>query len=44
MGFGLLMIGYFTATMMSFNVLGGIFRLMGYILVCVAAKKLSQYK
>ncbi len=43
MGFGLLMIGYFTATMMSFNVLGGIFRLMGYILVCVAAKKLSQY-
>ena len=43
MGFGLLMIGYFTATMMSFNVLGGIFRLLGYTLVCVAAKKLSQY-
>lgn len=43
MGFGLLLIGYFTATMMSFNTLGGIFRLIGYIFICFAAKKLSQY-
>ena len=43
MGFGLLMIGYFTATMMSYNLLGGVFRLIGYILICLAAKKLSQY-
>lgn len=43
MGFGLLMIGYFTATMMAFNMLGGVFRLIGYILICFAAKKLSQY-
>ena len=43
MGFGLLMIGYFTATMMSFNLLGGIFRFMGYLLICFAAKKLYQY-
>ena len=43
MGFGLLMIGYFTATMMSFNLLGGIFRFIGYLLICFAAKKLSQY-
>lgn len=43
MGFGLLMIGYFTATMMSFNLLGGVFRLIGYFLICFAAKKLYQY-
>ena len=43
MGFGLLLIGYFTATIMSINSLGGIFRLLGYFLVCRGAKKLSQY-
>ena len=37
------MIGYFTATMMSFNLFGGVFRLIGYSLICFAAKKLSQY-
>ena len=43
MGFGLLLVGYFTATVMSINSLGGIFRFLGYILVCKGAKKLSQY-
>ena len=43
MGFGLLLVGYFTATMMSLNSLGGVFRLIGYILVIIAAKKLSDY-
>ena len=43
MGFGMLLIGYFIANMMALNVLGGIFRVGGYLLVLFAAKKLSQY-
>jgi hypothetical protein len=43
MGFGLLLVGYFTAMIMSINSLGGIFRLLGYLLICKGAKKLSQY-
>lgn len=43
MGFGLLLIGYFTATIMSINSFGGVFRLLGYFIVCKGAKKLSQY-
>ena len=43
MGFGLLLVGYFTAGIMSINSLGGIFRFFGYILICKGAKKLSQY-
>ena len=43
MGFGLLLIGYFTASIMSINPLGGIFRLLGYFLICKGAKRLSQY-
>lgn len=43
MGFGLLLVGYFTATMMSLNSLGGVFRLIGYVFILIAAKKLSEY-
>lgn len=43
MGFGLLLVGYFTAGIMSINSLGGVFRFLGYILICKGAKKLSQY-
>lgn len=43
MGFGLLLVGYFTATVMSLNVCGGAFALIGYILVFFASKKLLQY-
>lgn len=43
MGFGLLLIGYFTASIMALNSFGGVFRLVGYIIACRGAKKLSQY-
>ncbi len=43
MGFGLLLVGYFTATIMSLNSLGAIFSLLGYIILAVGAKKLSAY-
>lgn len=43
MGFGLLLIGYFTATMMSLNTLGGLFSLVGYAIATVGAKKLGAY-
>ncbi len=43
MGFGLLLIGYFTATVMALNSFGGVFRLVGHIFICRGAKKLSQY-
>ena len=43
MGFGLLLIGYFTASIMALNSFGGVFRLIGCIISCRAAKKLSQY-
>lgn len=43
MGFGILLIGYFTATVMSFNIFGAFFKLVGYALAFVGIKKLSQY-
>ena len=43
MGFGWLLIGYFTATMMSLNILGGVFSLIGYAIASYGAKKLSAY-
>ena len=43
MGFGLLFVGYFTATIMSLNVCGGAFALIGYLLVLFGSKKLMQY-
>lgn len=43
MGFGWLLIGYFTATMMSLNTLGGLFSLVGFSLAAYGAKKLSDY-
>lgn len=43
MGFGLLLIGYFTATLMALHSLGGIFRTVGYAVVIFASRKLAQY-
>ena len=43
MGFGLLLVGYFTATIMSLNVCGGVFAFVGYFLMVFASKKLAQY-
>lgn len=50
MGFGILFLGYFATTMMSIPLsrmlpidLGGIVKLVGYILIIIAAKKLSDY-
>lgn len=43
MGFGLLFIGYFVATLMSVNTFGAIFRVIGYAVTFAAAGKLSKY-
>ena len=43
MGFGLLFIGYFVATLMSVNMFGSVFRLLGYGIVLFAAGKLNKY-
>jgi len=43
MGFGLLLVGYFTATIMSLNICGGVFAFIGYLMIVFASKKLSQY-
>ena len=50
MGFGILFFGYFITTMMSIPLsrllpidLGGLVKLIGYILIVVAANKLSDY-
>ena len=43
MGFGLLLIGYFMASVMSFNVFGAFFKLAGYALAFFGIKKLAQY-
>ncbi len=43
MGFGLLFIGYFMATLMTINKAGFIARLVGYALVIIASRKLSRY-
>ena len=50
MGFGILFLGYFATTMMSIPLsrmlpidFGGVIKLVGYILIIIAAKKLSEY-
>ncbi len=43
MGFGLLFLGYFAATMMSVNTLSSFFRIAGYIIVLIALLKLNKY-
>ena len=43
MGFGLLVVGYFTATIMSLNTLGGVFSAVGFLMMLIAAKKLMEY-
>ncbi len=43
MGFGLLFIGYFMATVMSLNTLGGVFSAIGFLIMLLGAKKLMQY-
>ncbi len=43
MGFGLLFIGYFVATLMSINTVGPFIRVIGYGIICVAAAKLNNY-
>ena len=43
MGFGLLFIGYFVSTLMSVNMFGSIFRLIGYAITLLAAGKLNKY-
>ena len=50
MGFGILFLGYFATTMMSIPLsrmlpvdLSGVIKLIGYILIIIASKKLSEY-
>lgn len=50
MGFGIMFFGYFATTMMSIPLsrmlpidLGGFVKLIGYILIIIAAKKLTEY-
>jgi hypothetical protein len=43
MGFGWLFIGYFVATLMSFNIAGAFIRVVGYGIVFFASGRLSQY-
>ncbi len=43
MGFGLLLIGYFTATLMSFNVFGAFFKLVGFSIAFFGIRKLCAY-
>ncbi len=43
MGFGLLFLGYFIATLMSINMLGSLFRIVGYSIILIAAGKLNKY-
>ena len=43
MGFGLLFIGYFVATLMSINMAGPFIRVVGYGIVFIAASKLNSY-
>ena len=43
MGFGLLFIGYFIATLMSINVAGAFIRIVGYGVIFFAASKLNKY-
>jgi hypothetical protein len=43
MGFGLLLIGYFTATLMSYNIFGAFFKLVGFSIAYCGIKKLRAY-
>lgn len=43
MGFGILFIGYFMATLMSINAIGSVMRLIGYSIVLVATRKIYKY-
>ncbi|MBE6535165.1 MAG: hypothetical protein E7677_00880 [Ruminococcaceae bacterium] len=43
MGFGLLFIGYFVATLMSINMVGPFIRIIGYGIVFIASSKLNGY-
>ena len=43
MGFGLLFIGYFVATFMTFNPLGSVFRILGYLIILLSILKLRKY-
>lgn len=43
MGFGWLLIGYFTATLMSFNIFGAFFKLVGFSIAFFGIKKLWAY-
>jgi len=43
MGFGILFIGYFAASLMSVNSFGYIFRLVGFAVILIALAKLARY-
>lgn len=43
MGFGWLFIGYFMATLMSINMFGSYFRLLGYCIILFSSAKLRKY-
>ena len=43
MGFGWLFVGYFVANLMSMNMFGFAFRLLGYSLIFMAATKIRRY-
>lgn len=43
MGFGLLFIGYFAASLMTLNPIGSLFRVVGYALILGAVLKLRKY-
>lgn len=43
MGFGLLFVGYFFATLMSINVAGAFIRIIGYGIILISAGKLNKY-
>ena len=43
MGFGLLFLGYFMTFLMSMNPFGVIFRLIGWVIICRGACKLTAY-
>jgi len=43
MGFGLLFIGYFVATLMTINKFGAYIRVIGYAIVAFSASKLNKY-
>lgn len=43
MGFGWLLIGYFIASVMSINIFGSFFKVVGFSVAAFGAKKLSEY-